>query len=176
MELRRPFGIDDLLSPANADAIYDRCNELLATDALRVCGLLRDFDVRALCTTDDPADDLAAHRRIAADPAITVIVAPAFRPDRAVAAADPASYNAYLDRLGAAAGIDIAGYDDLLQALEQRHAWFHDPGLPAVRPRPGTDLRRPVHGRGCRRRVREGACRHCTRGGRIAHAAVGAAA
>ena len=128
MELRRPFGIDELLSPANADAIYDRCNELLATDALRVRGLLEEFDVRAVCTTDDPADDLAAHRRIAADPAFSVIVAPAFRPDKAMAAADPAAYNAYLDQLGAAAGIDVAGYDDLLQALERRHAWFHELG------------------------------------------------
>ena len=128
MELRRPFGIHELLSPANADAVYDRCNELLATDALRVRGLLEQFDVRALCTTDDPADDLAAHRRIADDPAFTVIVAPAFRPDKAMAAADPSAYNAYLDRLGAAAGVDIAGYDDLLQALERRHAWFHEQG------------------------------------------------
>ena len=128
MELRRPFGIGELLTPANADAIYDRCNELLASDALRVRGILQDFDVRAICTTDDPADDLAAHRRIAADPALAVIVAPAFRPDKAMAAADPAAYNAYLDRLGAAAGIDIAGYDDLLHALEQRHAWFHEHG------------------------------------------------
>ncbi len=128
MELRRPFGIDELLTPANADAVYDRCNELLATDALRVRGLLEDFDVRAICTTDDPADDLAAHRRIAADPALTVVVAPAFRPDKALAAADPDAYNAYLDRLAAAAGIDIAGYDDLLQALQRRHAWFHEQG------------------------------------------------
>jgi glucuronate isomerase len=128
MELRRPFGIDALLTPANADAIYDRCNELLAGDALRVRGLLEQFDVRAVCTTDDPADDLAAHRRIAADATFSVVVAPAFRPDKAIAAADPAAYNAYLDRLAAAAGIDIAGYDDLLQALEQRHAWFHEQG------------------------------------------------
>ncbi len=128
MELRRPFGIEALLTPANADAVYDRCNELLATDALRVRGILADFDVRALCTTDDPADDLAAHRRIAADPAFPVIVAPAFRPDKAMAAADPAAYNAYLDRLGAASGIDIGSYADLLQALEQRHAFFHAHG------------------------------------------------
>ena len=128
MELRRPFGIGELLSPANADAVYDHCNELLATDALRVRGLLEDFDVRALCTTDDPADDLAAHRRIAADPAFSVVVVPAFRPDKALAAADPAAYNAYLDRLAAAAGVDIASYDDLLRALEQRHAWFHEQG------------------------------------------------
>ena len=146
MELRRPFGIGELLSPANADAIYDRCNELLGTDALCVRGLLEDFDVRAICTTDDPADDLAAHRRIAADSAFTVIVAPAFRPDKAMAAADPAAYNAYLDRLAAAAGIDIASYDDLLQALEQRHAWFQeqgcrlsDHGLEEIRAAPFTD-------------------------------------
>ena len=145
MELRRPFGIDELLTPANADAVYDRCNELLATDALRVRGILRDFDVRALCTTDDPVDDLAAHRRIAADPAFPVVVAPAFRPDKAMAAADPAAYNAYVDRLAAAAGIDIGRYDDLLQALERRHSFFHeqgcrlsDHGLEAIRADPFT--------------------------------------
>ena len=128
MELRRPFGIDELLTPANADAVYDRCNELLATDELRVRGIMQAFDVRAVCTTDDPGDDLAPHRAIAADPGFPVVVAPAFRPDKAMAAADPAAYNAYLERLGAAAGIEIGSYADLLRALEQRHGYFHEQG------------------------------------------------
>ena len=41
---------------------------------------------------------------------------------------DPAAYNAYLERLGAAAGIEIGSYADLLRALEQRHGYFHEQG------------------------------------------------
>ena len=33
MELKRPFGIDTLLAPTTARAIYDACNEMLRTPA-----------------------------------------------------------------------------------------------------------------------------------------------
>lgn len=123
LELSRLFGIDRLLSPSTARAIYDRCNELLATDAFRPRELMERCNVRVVCTTDDPADSLEYHRTIA-ESGFSVRVLPAWRPDRALAAEEPSNYNRYIDTLGEAAGTDIATYADLLEALRRRHDFF----------------------------------------------------
>src|SRR5690606_24669475 len=54
LELQRYFNIDELLSPANADKIYEVCSAKLQTKAYTVQGLLRKLNVKTLCTTDDP--------------------------------------------------------------------------------------------------------------------------
>ena len=54
LELKRYFGIDELLDESSAPRIWERANELLAGDDLRAHGILRKFHVRAVCTTDDP--------------------------------------------------------------------------------------------------------------------------
>src|SRR5258706_1175790 len=61
LELKNPFGIDDLLSEKTARAIFDRCNELLQQPECSTPGLLRRFRVAVVCTTDHPADSLAHH-------------------------------------------------------------------------------------------------------------------
>jgi len=85
LELKRPFGITDLLSDRTAGAIYDRCNELLQTPEFSTQGLLRQFRVAVVCTTDDPADSLEHHHALAqrADPDTRVV--PTWRPDAALA-------------------------------------------------------------------------------------------
>src|SRR5581483_6508986 len=89
--------------------------------------ILKKFNVRALCTTDDPADDLDAHARIAASPLSTKVY-PAFRPDRALDVHDPGAFNAWVERLGRTADMEIARFDDLLEALRRRHDAFHAAG------------------------------------------------
>ncbi|MBD3240840.1 MAG: glucuronate isomerase [Chitinivibrionales bacterium] len=127
LELKRYFGVDTLLDPSTAKAIYDACSEKLRTPEYSVRSLLRRMRVRAVCTTDDPCDDLAHHRAIA-DSGFEITVAPTFRPDKAMAAEDPAAYNAYLDALAASADVDIRSYESLLDALRARHAAFHEAG------------------------------------------------
>ncbi|MBM3769263.1 MAG: glucuronate isomerase, partial [Acidobacteria bacterium] len=56
LELSRYFGIEDILDGASAKSIWDRANEQLP--GLRAHDILGKFKVRALCTTDDPIDDL----------------------------------------------------------------------------------------------------------------------
>ena len=131
MELTRPFGIDALLSPATARAVYDRCNERLREPGFSAMGLLGQFRVAAVVTTDDPADSLEHHRLLAArvDPATRVY--PAWRPDRALAVDDPPAFNAWLDRLEEAAATSIGTFEQLLEALDRRHAAFHDAGCRA---------------------------------------------
>lgn len=127
LELRRYFGIEDLLNESTARSIWDRANAQLQSGALDVHAILSAFRVRALCTTDDPADDLGLHAQIGAS-SLGTRVYPAFRPDRALDVHDPPVFNAWVDRLAAAAGVDIGGLTDFLDALAVRHQAFHDAG------------------------------------------------
>ncbi|MFB3130970.1 MAG: glucuronate isomerase, partial [Rhodothermales bacterium] len=127
MELKRPFGINNILKPETARAIYDACNEMLHTPAFSTRGLLRQMNVEVVCTTDDPADSLAHHQKIK-DDGFEVLVLPAFRADNASAIEEPERYNAYLDRLGTAADVDINSPETLLESLQRRHDFFAERG------------------------------------------------
>ena len=125
LELKRCFGIDALLDERSAKKIWDAANERLPD--LTTQKILKKFQVVALCTTDDPADSLRDHARIAAAVTSTAVF-PTFRPDNALAVDDVAAFNRWTDALGAAANVDIARFPDLLGALRQRHQDFHDVG------------------------------------------------
>jgi glucuronate isomerase len=132
MELRRPFGIDDLLSPATARAVFDRCNARLQEDGFTATGLLRGFRVAVVCTTDDPADDLRHHARLAERRDPVTRVYPTWRPDRIFAVEDPAAFNAYVAKLEQASGLAVGGtLTSLLDALKARHDAFHAMGCRA---------------------------------------------
>ncbi len=130
LELVRYFGIDQPLNEASAPEIWKRANEMLAGDELRPQAILRKFKVRAVCTTDDPADDLAAHRELARHPAPAQVF-PTFRPNAIAQLDEPGVFRAWLDRLGPQANIEIARLADLEQALRLRHQAFHELGCRA---------------------------------------------
>ena len=58
LELRRHFGIDDLLDGTTAQRVWDEANRQLATADLTTRGILRRWNVEVVGTTDDPADSL----------------------------------------------------------------------------------------------------------------------
>jgi glucuronate isomerase len=130
LELRRYFGVDDLLDESTAPRIWEACNAALAKPEFAVRGLLKRMRVRAACTTDDPADDLKFHAAYAREPraADAPALVPTFRPDKVMACTDPAVWNTYLKRLEAAAGVTVSTFADLERALDQRHQAFHDAG------------------------------------------------
>jgi glucuronate isomerase len=129
LELKRPLGISDrLLNPKTARGIWDECNAKLAGDGFSCRGIMRQMDVVLVCTTDDPTDDLAPHAALAADPAFSIQVLPTFRPDKAVAVESPAAFNAWVERLGEAAGMEVRDYSGLLEAISRRHDYFHARG------------------------------------------------
>jgi glucuronate isomerase len=128
LELRRYFEIDQLLDETTALAIWEQANERLASEELTTRGILRRFRVTALCTTDDPVDDLSYHRAMASDASLETRVYPAFRPDRALVVDDPPSFNAWVEKLAAASDRDIATLGDFLDALRRRHDFFHEMG------------------------------------------------
>jgi glucuronate isomerase len=127
MELQHPFGIHEQLNARSAGRIWARTNELLAQPGYAVHGLLARARVELVCTTDDPADTLEWHR-MAARAGTPFLMLPAFRPDAAFAIDCPETWNAWIDRLSAAAGRRIADWDDLLKALEARCDHFHAHG------------------------------------------------
>ncbi|HUP60666.1 MAG TPA: glucuronate isomerase [Thermoanaerobaculia bacterium] len=131
LELKNPFGINDLLSERTAAPIFERCNELLSRPEFSTQGLLRQFHVAVVCTTDDPADTLDHHRKLAArhDPDTRVV--PTWRPDAALAIEDASPFNAWLERLEGASGVSITRFADLLEALDRRHSEFHEAGCRA---------------------------------------------
>ncbi|NLG23918.1 MAG: glucuronate isomerase, partial [Clostridiales bacterium] len=51
LELRRAFGIDDILTERSAKSVWDRANAKLRGGDFRPRSLIEKFGVRALCTT-----------------------------------------------------------------------------------------------------------------------------
>ena len=128
LELRRYFGINELLSPDTAEDIWNKANAKLAEPALSARGLLKMQNVQVVCTTDDPADDLALHAAHAAAGSPDVQMYPAFRPDKIHNFTSLDDWNAYITRLGDTAGSAVTCWDHLLEVLMQRHAHFHAMG------------------------------------------------
>jgi len=127
LELVRYFGITELLSASNAERIWHEANEQLATPDFSTQGILKKFRVTALCTTDDPSDDLAHHDAIHSS-GIGARVLPAFRPDAALAVDRPEFFNPWVARLEKACDRDIGSLPALLDALRQRRDFFHERG------------------------------------------------
>ena len=125
LELSRYFGIDDLLDESSARRIWDATREQLP--GLTAKAIIKKFDVRALCTTDDPTDDLQYHKQIAAD-GCHAKVYPAFRPDKAMNVHKPEIWNEWVARLEAASGRSVHNYREFLEAIGARHDYFHSLG------------------------------------------------
>ena len=123
LELRRYFGVEELLDPASATAIYRRCSELLRTPQYSCQHLLKMMNVRLVCTTNDPSEKLSAHK-VLLDAPCEVHVVPGFRADKASAIEDPAAWCTYLEVLGGVADLEISTPELLLEALQRRHDYF----------------------------------------------------
>lgn len=126
LELKRYFGYDGFLSGDTAEEVWNLCNEKLQA-GMSARKLIEMSNVTLVCTTDDPADTLEWHKKIAADPTFTVQVLPAWRPDKAMNLEKP-DYTAYLEKLGEAAGMEIKTFADLVEALKKRMDYFASVG------------------------------------------------
>ncbi|MBR0464735.1 MAG: glucuronate isomerase [Clostridia bacterium] len=124
LELRRVFGINEILNEDSARRIYDQANEMLQDDAFRCRALIEKFNVKVICTTDDPADSLTDHAALKEDRGFGVKVLPSFRPDKCMNL-NAAGYTDYIKALSAAADVDISSFEGLMTALEKRLDVFH---------------------------------------------------
>ncbi|HWB01632.1 MAG TPA: glucuronate isomerase [Verrucomicrobiales bacterium] len=127
LELKRYFGIDELLTPATAPGIWEKARARLKDDDRSARGILADFNVQVVCTTDDPADSLEHHRKIKESGCATQIL-PTFRPDALLKIDQAETWNRYVDRLAQAADTDVTWFSGLLAAFEKRHEFFHQQG------------------------------------------------
>ena len=144
MELAAYFGIYDQLTPENSDEIYDRAAAAIRERALSPRKLIEMSNVALVATTDDPADSLEWHEKIAADESFPCKVLPSYRPDKMLLCR-AADYKDYLSRLSAAAGIEITDYTTLIAAAKARLDFFvahgckvTDLGIPAFPASIGT--------------------------------------
>jgi glucuronate isomerase len=129
MELKRPFGISDLLlSETTAKDVWNRCNARLAGNDFSVRGIIKQMNVKIVCTTDDPVDSLEYHKLLSNDSSFPVRVLPAFRADMAMNIERGPGFITYIEKLGGAADIHIDSYQKLLEALKKRHSFFHSMG------------------------------------------------
>ena len=126
LELQRYFHIDTPLNKTTAKEIWDKCNALLQTKEYSVRNLLRMQNVKVLCTTDDPADTLKWHRKIK-DDGFEISVLPSFRPEKALGI-EKDGFAEYIEKLSAAADMNISSANELLTALEKRLVFFTECG------------------------------------------------
>jgi len=126
LELKRYFGVTDLLTSDTADKVYTETQQMLQQQDYSTRGLLQKMKVEHLCTTDDPADDLAHHQQFAQQDTPFRML-PAFRPDKAILI-EKASFPDYIQQLGAAANQEISTFEGLMEALASRMDFFHQQG------------------------------------------------
>jgi len=127
LELKRYFGIRKLLDESTAEWVWDCATSQLQQPELSSQGILRKFKVRALCTSDDPCDDLGHHRALANANSVCAVY-PTFRPDKALFVHAPEAFNTWVNRLGVAAHCEINSFGSFLNALKLRHDFFHENG------------------------------------------------
>ncbi len=127
LELQRYFGYTGYLNGDTAEEVWNLCNEKLHQDSMSVRNLIRQSNVTLICTTDDPADTLEWHQKIAADSSFEVKVLPAWRPDKAMNVEKP-DFAAYIAKLSAASGMEIKDFASLKAALKNRMEFFTSQG------------------------------------------------
>ena len=138
LELQRYFGYHGILNARTAEEVWNLCNAKLRQEDFGARNLIRKSNVTLLCTTDDPADSLEWHRKLAEDKSFEVKVLPAWRPDKALSIGKE-DYKEYLLKLEEAAGMKIGSFTQLMEALDKRMDYFasmgckvSDHGLPYV--------------------------------------------
>jgi len=127
LELKRYFDIDQLLEPASAEQIYETAGQMLRTPEFSARNLMRKMNVKVCCTTDDPLDSLEHHQKIK-DDGFEIVVRPAWRPDKAIAVENLDNLNDWIDRLAQLVDIEIKDYASFLEAIKNRHDFFHAMG------------------------------------------------
>lgn len=127
LELRKYFGYEGHLCGETAEEVWNLCNAKLQEEGMTVRGLIRQSDVKLICTTDDPVDSLEWHEKIAADSTFAVQVLPAWRPDKAMNV-EKAAFPEYIAVLSQVSGVEIVDFETLKEALKNRMAFFQNHG------------------------------------------------
>lgn len=123
LELRRYFGIEDILGPDTADEIWNKANAAIEAGGFTPRELIAKSNVTHLCTTDDPADTLEYHKLIRDENRFSCKVLPAFRPDKALGIEMPA-FVGWIDAFEKTIGRKVETFTQLCEALKERIDFF----------------------------------------------------
>ncbi len=121
------FGIEETLNEKNAKDIWNRCNEIILKDDFSARSIILKSNVKYIATTDDPADNLEYHIKIAKEEGFDCEVRPTLRPDKAVKIGNE-GFDEYIKLLGATENIEINTYVQLMEVLEKRVEFFVENG------------------------------------------------
>ncbi|HMM03310.1 MULTISPECIES: glucuronate isomerase [unclassified Dysgonomonas] len=127
LELKTAFGVTKILKPETAKEIFDECTAKLRTPQFSARGLMKHYNVEAVCTTDDPIDSLQYHLALKNE-GFSVKVLPTWRPDKAMAVEIPDAFRGYVEKLSEVSGVAISNFSDLITALRKRHDFFAGAG------------------------------------------------
>jgi len=127
LDLRRMFGIEELLSVDTADKIWNIANDRLKHKDMLPQAILKSIRARIIFTTDDPIDDLFYHQRTKNIEGITFL--PTFRPDAYCNIFDN-NWKLYVERICELTGQDTT-LEGLIEALKIRHTYFAERGTKA---------------------------------------------
>lgn len=127
LELKRYFGYEGYLNGETAEEVWNLCNAKLQEDSMSVRNIIRQSNVKLICTTDDPVDSLEWHKVIREDESFDVQVLPAWRPDKAMNLEKP-DYIDYLKTLSDVSGIEVRDFASLKAALSNRMDFFASQG------------------------------------------------
>ncbi len=130
LELKNYFGYDGVLNRETAKEVWELCKEKLKDGNMSVRGIIKQSNVKFIGTTDDPIDSLEYHKLIAADESFNTVVAPSFRPDKALNI-DKAGWKEYIEKLSCVSGIEIKDLDSIKKALSLRIEYFAKCGCKA---------------------------------------------
>lgn len=127
LELQRYFNIHEILNGNTGKSIYDNASAQIRKPEYSVRGLLEKMNVKVVCTTDDPLDDLKFHQSFKKENT-TLSMYPAWRPDAAMNVDNKDKFNAYVEKLSAINGSRVNNFEEYLDALKKRHDYFaaHD--------------------------------------------------
>lgn len=125
LELKRYFGVDDLLNAKNGKEIYQHVNEKLQTKEFSVQNLIKKMNIEVLCTTDEPTDSLVHHQQLQNKNFCKVL--PTFRPDKFLNILKE-DYLDTIKKLEKVTNIAIESFADIVLALEKRIDFFDSIG------------------------------------------------
>lgn len=113
MELKKVFGLDAMITPDNAEEIWEYCNSRLKDEGFGMIDLIKRWNVETVCTSDDLLADLDHHRSASRKyPPFTVV--PSLRADTVVFPSD-----GYISKVSGASGKSIGSVSDYKDAVAQ---------------------------------------------------------
>ncbi len=126
LELAMYFDVHEVLNEHNADQIYNQVNSYLQRHNITAQSLITQSNVKLICTTDSPTDDLRYHDKLHKQKDFKTKVLPSFRPDIAFKVGE----ECFVDFVETLSDLthSISNVDDFIEAMKIRVNYFHDKG------------------------------------------------